>query len=198
MTSLVALGGVIILVAALLVGRELTGRRRESAWAATRRDHEERRKEVHAWLAKDRAERVQRVMREGWGESDPAATQVLHWLRTRQGVRLHMTYTSTEAGVEVRVEGDWLVGSPTVVRDHRTGDPEVTWTLSGPARAIELPARTYHEVGAHEGHLVYRRGWAYWRPHESSEGLTPTHKRDEVEVWEEYTLSDPSSVPAGA
>jgi len=113
-------------------------------------------------------------------------------------MRLHMIYTSSEAGGEVRVEEDWVVASPTVYRDHRTGNPEVTWTLSGPARAIELPARTYHEAGVEEDRLVYRRGWAYWRPHESSEGLTSTHNRDEVEVWEQYTFSDRPASAAGA
>jgi len=196
-TGLMVIGGAIILVA-LLMGQMVIGRRREVARVAARRAHEERQRELHTWLVKDRVERVQRVMREGWGEGDPAATRVLHWLKARQGVRLHMVYTSTDAGAEVRVEGDWVVGSPTVVRDHRTGNPEVTWTLSGPARAIELPARTYHEVGVHEGYLVYRRGWGYWRPHESSEGLTSTDKREEVEVWEEYTFSEPSSSPVGA
>jgi len=194
-TGLLLVGAALVVVA-LLVGRSVLGRRREAAGLAARRHHDERQKEVHAWLVKDRVERVQRVMREGWGDGDPAATQVLHWLRTRQGVRLHMIYTSTESGV--RVEEDWVVSSPTVFRDHRTGDPEVTWTLSGSARAIELPARTYHEVGAHEDRLVYRRGWAYLRPHESSEGLTSTHQRGEVEVWEEYTLSDPSAGSIGA
>jgi hypothetical protein len=101
-----------------------------------------------------------------------------------------MIYTSSDPGAEVRVEDDWVVGSPMVFRDHNTGNPEVTWTLSGPARPIGLPARTYHEVDLHEGQLVYRRGWAYWRPHESSEGLTSTHKRADVEMWEEYTFSD--------
>ena len=192
MTSLIVIAGVIILVA-LLIGRTVIGYRREATRAAARRDHEERQREVHAWLVKDRVERVQRVIREGWGESDPTATRVLRWLKTRQGTRLHLIYTSTEADVEIRVEEDWIVGSPTVFRDHRTGNPEVSWTLSGPARPIELPARTYHEAGVDEDRLVYRRGWAYWRPHESSEGLTPTHTRDEVEVWEQYTFSDPRS-----
>jgi hypothetical protein len=195
-TGLFIIGGAIILIV-LLMGRRVVGRRREAARVAARRDHEERQKEVHAWLVKDRVERVQRVVREGWGEGDPTGTQVLRWLKARQGTRLHVVYTSTDAGVEIRVEDDWVVGSPTVFRDHRTGNPEVTWTLSGPVRAIELPPRTYHEVGVHEGYLVYRRGWGYWRPHESSEGLTSTHKREQVEVWEEYTFSDPSSSPAG-
>jgi len=184
----------VIVVVALLIGQMVIGRRREAARVA-RRDHEERQKEVHAWLVKDRLERVQRVMRDGWGESDPAATQVLNWLKTRQGVRVHMVYTSTDAGAEIRVEDDWVVAPPTVFRDHRTGNPEVTWTLSGTARAIELPARTYHEVGAHEGQLVYRRGWAYWRHHESSEGLTSTHRREDVEVWEQYTFCDGPASP---
>jgi hypothetical protein len=190
--------GVALILVALLVGRSAIARRREAARLAAHKHHEERQNDVHAWLVKDRIERVQRVMREGWGEGDPTATQVLHWLRTRKGARLHLIYTSTETGVEVRAEGNWVAGSPTVFRDHQTGNPEITWTLSGPARAIELPARTYHEVGAHEDRLVYRRGWAYWRRHEASEGLTSTHRRDEVEVWEEFTLSEPSTGSPGA
>jgi len=89
-----------------------------------------------------------------------------------------------------------MVRSPTVFRDHRTGNPEVIWILSGPPRVIELPSRTYHEAGVDEGQLVYRRGWAYWRPHESSEGLTSTHNRDAVEVWEQYTSRDSRSSAA--
>jgi hypothetical protein len=193
-----AIVGVVIVLVALLAGRAAIGRRQEATRVAAQRDHEERQKEVHAWLVRDRVERVQRVIREGWGESDPTATQVLQWLRTRQGVRVHVIYTSTEVGGEARVEEDWVVGSPTVYRDHRTGNPEVTWTLSGPARAIELPARTYHEVGVEQDCLVYRRGWAYGRPHESSEGLTSTHNRDQIEVWEQYTFSDRPASAAGA
>src|SRR5262249_62264926 len=127
------------------------------ARAAARRHHAELQKELHAWLVTDRARRVQRVMGEGWGDTDPAATQVLHWLRARQGMRVHVRYASVDAGVEVRSEGDWMAGPPTIFRDHRTGNPEVTWTVPGPARAIELPARTYHEVEVLAGHLVYRR-----------------------------------------
>src|SRR5262249_56390456 len=141
----------------VFVGRAVIGRRRKAARVAARKDHEERQQEIHAWLLKDRVERVQRVVRDGWGESDPVATQVLHWLRVRQGVRLHLIYTSTDAGAEDRVEEDWVVGSPTVLRDHRTGNPEVIWTLSGMARAIELPARPYHEVGLAEPHPAYPR-----------------------------------------
>jgi hypothetical protein len=35
-----------------------------------------------------------------------------------------------------------------------------------------------------------RRGWIYWRLHESSEGLTSTHKKEDVEVWEQYTFGE--------
>src|SRR5262245_5905574 len=100
LTGLAIIAGATILVA-LLVGRR-GGRRRQVAQVAARRAHEERRQEVHTWLIKDRGERAQRVVREGWG-SDPAATQVLRWLKARQGMRLHMIYTSsTDAGADVR------------------------------------------------------------------------------------------------
>lgn len=190
MTRMVIIVGVITVIA-LLAAQAVIRRRRREAQAAVRRNHEARQKEVHAWLIKDRGERAQRVMREGWGESDLPGTQILQWLKARQGRRLHVVYLTADGGGEVRLDGDWVVGSPAVFRDHRTGNPELIWTLPGPARAIELPARTYHEVEAEEGCLVYRRGWACWRPHESSEGLTSTHKREDVEVWEQYTLSEP-------
>jgi hypothetical protein len=94
------------------------------------------------------------------------------------------------AGVEARAEADWIAEPPKVFRDHRTGNPELTWTVLLHSRPIELPSRTYHEVEVRGDGLVYRRGWIYWRLHESSEGLTSTHKKEDVEVWEQYTFSE--------
>jgi hypothetical protein len=175
---------------ALKLGRSRLQRKREVAEAAARAQHAEGQRELHAWLIRDRAQRVQQVLREGWGDHDPPGTQVLRWLKEREGARLHVEYVSVDAGVEARAEADWIAEPPKVFRDHRTGNPELTWTVLLHSRPIELPSRTYHEVEVRGDGLVYRRGWIYWRLHESSEGLTSTHKKEDVEVWEQYTFSE--------
>lgn len=178
------------MLTALKLGRSRLRRKREAAEAAARAQHAEGQRELHAWLIRDRAQRVQRVLREGWGDHDPPGTQVLRWLKEREGVRLHVQYVSVDAGVEARAEADWIAEPPKVFRDHRTGNPELTWTVLLHSRAIELPPRTYHEAEVRSDRLVYRRGWIYWRLHESSEGFTSVHKKEDVEVWEQYTFSE--------
>lgn len=52
-----------------------------------------------------------------------------------------------------------------------------------PGRTPHPSSHTHNEFALQERHLGCRRGWASWRPHESSDGLTSIHKHEQVEVW---------------
>jgi hypothetical protein len=67
---------------------------------------------------------------------------------------VHVEYVSVDAGVDARAEADWIAEPPKVFRDHRTGNPELTWTVLLHSRPVELPSRTYHEVEVRGDGLV--------------------------------------------
>jgi hypothetical protein len=56
--------GIAAILTALGLGRSHLRRKRDAAEAAVRAQHAERQREIHAWLTRDRAQRVRQVLRE--------------------------------------------------------------------------------------------------------------------------------------